>query len=224
MTNKNYSLLLQPLKRILRIVFLSALCWESTLLLNAKKASDADKLDGHDWSEVEAIAKKISVGDYKFSARTSNHEGWLLCNGGTVSRTTHAELFSVIGVQFGEGNKTTTFNLPNAKGRVAAAINNNRPMGRSEGSETHKLTVNEMPLHGHKAYYSRESGGGKDSDGYIAIDRSGPAEIHNARTGEPQKVTSSRSTNAIGGTGGNAAHNNMQPTLFVGNLFIYSGK
>ena len=213
MINKNYSLLFQPFKRMLRIVFLSVLCWESTLLLNAKKASDADKLDGHDWSEVEAIdnkvtelEKRISVGDYKFSARTSNHEGWLLCNGGTVSRTTHAELFSVIGVQFGEGNKTTTFNLPNAKGRVAAAINNNRPMGRSVGSEMHTLTISEMPSHRHSI---RRDSFGSD-DGHALTATSNRDESHKA--------------NESGATGGGAAHNNMQPTLFVGNLFIYSGK
>ena len=43
--------------------------------------------------------------------------GYLLCNGGAVSRTTYAELFSAIGGTYGVGNGSTTFNLPNLSGR-----------------------------------------------------------------------------------------------------------
>jgi microcystin-dependent protein len=43
-------------------------------------------------------------------------DGWLLCDGGVVSRTTYADLFAVIGTAFGEGNGTTTFNLPDLRG------------------------------------------------------------------------------------------------------------
>lgn len=39
--------------------------------------------------------------------------GYLLCDGSEVSRTTYSNLFSVIGVYFGEGDNVTTFNLPN---------------------------------------------------------------------------------------------------------------
>lgn len=43
--------------------------------------------------------------------------GWLLADGSAVSRTTYANLFAVIGTTFGAGNGSTTFNLPNLKGR-----------------------------------------------------------------------------------------------------------
>jgi microcystin-dependent protein len=43
--------------------------------------------------------------------------GWLLCNGAEVARTTYADLFAVIGNNYGSGNGSTTFNLPNFKGR-----------------------------------------------------------------------------------------------------------
>lgn len=39
--------------------------------------------------------------------------GWLLCDGSAVSRSTYADLFAIIGDNFGAGNGTTTFNLPN---------------------------------------------------------------------------------------------------------------
>ena len=44
--------------------------------------------------------------------------GWLLCDGRAVSRTEYAELFKVIGTKHGSGNGSTTFNLPNPKGRT----------------------------------------------------------------------------------------------------------
>ena len=44
--------------------------------------------------------------------------GYLLCDGTAVSRTTYAGLYAVIGTTYGIGDGTTTFNLPNMKGRV----------------------------------------------------------------------------------------------------------
>lgn len=44
--------------------------------------------------------------------------GWLLCNGGEISRTTYATLFSVIGTTFGAGNNSTTFNVPDYRDRM----------------------------------------------------------------------------------------------------------
>ena len=46
--------------------------------------------------------------------------GYLWQDGSAVSRTTYAALFAAIGTTFGVGNGTTTFNLPDARGRVAA--------------------------------------------------------------------------------------------------------
>lgn len=46
--------------------------------------------------------------------------GWLLCDGSAVSRDTYLRLFTAIGVTFGPGDTTTTFNLPDMRGRVAA--------------------------------------------------------------------------------------------------------
>lgn len=46
--------------------------------------------------------------------------GWLLCYGQAVSRTAYAALFAVIGTTFGAGDGSTTFNLPDARGRVLA--------------------------------------------------------------------------------------------------------
>lgn len=57
------------------------------------------------------------VGDYCWSARASK-AGWLKCEAQAVSRATYAALFAEIGTRYGPGNGTTTFNLPDGKGRA----------------------------------------------------------------------------------------------------------
>lgn len=51
--------------------------------------------------------------------------GWLSCDGSLVSRTTYAELFTAIGINFGAGDGSTTFKLPDMRGRV--------PLGAGQG-------------------------------------------------------------------------------------------
>lgn len=50
--------------------------------------------------------------------------GWLLCDGSAVSRSTYAALFSAIGTAWGAGDGSTTFNLPDMRGRVPAGLDN----------------------------------------------------------------------------------------------------
>lgn len=45
-------------------------------------------------------------------------DGWLLCNGATVSRTAYSALFNIIGTTYGSGDGSTTFNVPNLLGRT----------------------------------------------------------------------------------------------------------
>lgn len=79
---------------------------------------------------------------------------WLLCDGRAVSRSTYAALFGVIGTTFGAGDGSTTFQLPNPRGRAvigagAGAGLTNRAHGGTGGSESHLLTAAEAPLKGH---------------------------------------------------------------------------
>src|SRR5690606_13639822 len=46
--------------------------------------------------------------------------GWLLCDGSAVSRTTYSDLFSAISTTYGAGDESTTFNVPDLRGRVVA--------------------------------------------------------------------------------------------------------
>lgn len=55
----------------------------------------------------------IPCGIVQAFAGTTTPEGWLLCDGSAISRTDYAELYSVIGDTYGDGDGSTTFNLPN---------------------------------------------------------------------------------------------------------------
>lgn len=88
--------------------------------------------------------------------------GWLLCDGATVSRTTYAELFELVGTRFGVGDGSTTFKLPDLRGRAVIGMDDMGTgaasvmlsaqadsIGGVGGTETVAVTVNELPSHGH---------------------------------------------------------------------------
>ena len=61
---------------------------------------------------------------------TTIPDGWLLCNGANVSRTTYAALFSAIGTRFGAGDGSTTFTLPNLDGRFLQGTTDTSQVGK----------------------------------------------------------------------------------------------
>lgn len=63
-------------------------------------------------------------GDIKATASTTTPAGWLLCAGQAISRTTYAELFAAVGTTYGAGDGSTTFNVPDLRGRTIAGLDN----------------------------------------------------------------------------------------------------
>ena len=115
-----------------------------------------------------ASVPAVPVGSMQAFAGSSAPTGWLLCNGTTASRTTYSNLYSVIGTTYGVGDGSTTFGLPDMRGRVpmgagtgnqlnasgSGAITGGtgmtaRTAGAFGGEETHLLTSAEMPAHTH---------------------------------------------------------------------------
>jgi len=62
--------------------------------------------------------------------------GWLLCDGTAVSRTTYSALFAVLGTAYGAGDGSTTFNLPDRRGKFGVGVNGTYTRGSSGGSTT----------------------------------------------------------------------------------------
>lgn len=76
-------------------------------------------------------------------------QGWLLCDGSAVSRSQYSDLFGVVDTTYGQGDGSTTFNVPDLRGRVMIGASNSHPVASHGGEETHSLTENELPQHSH---------------------------------------------------------------------------
>jgi microcystin-dependent protein len=142
-------------------------------------------------------------------------DGWLFAAGQAVSRAAYAALFSVLGTTYGAGDGSTTFNVPDLRGRVAAGRDNmngtaaNRltaggagiagtTLGAAGGTETHVLTVAQVPAHTHATTIPAA---------YATVS----TDIHENAT----SAFTSTSATQTGSTGGGAAHPNAQPTLVL---------
>ena len=99
-------------------------------------------------------------------AGSTSPAGWQLCYGQAISRTTYAGLFATISTTYGSGDGSTTFNVPDLRGRAVAGLDNmggtaasrltaggsgitGTTLGASGGTETHTLTSAQMPSHTH---------------------------------------------------------------------------
>ena len=78
---------------------------------------------------------------------------WIICDGGAISRTTYAALFTLIGTSYGAGDGSTTFNLPDLGGKVQRGYKSGDPsygaIGQTGGAENVTLTANQLPAHTH---------------------------------------------------------------------------
>lgn len=77
-------------------------------------------------------------------------KGWVIANGQTMSIAQNQALFSILGTTYG-GNGTTTFALPDFRGRTAIGSGNGYDIGQIFGSEETFLTAANLPMHDHTA-------------------------------------------------------------------------
>ena len=145
----------------------------------------------------------IPIGSIIPFSGSSIPTGYMLCDGTAISRTIFSKLFSIIGTMYGTGDGSTTFNLPNLKGKVAVGLDSFQTefntLGETGGEKTHTLINAEMPIHAHDQYVSANSGTQATRKDYTA---DGGGNIYS------QGCTT-------GNAGGGQAHNNLQPYLTV---------
>lgn len=112
---------------------------------------------GSDATPNWQAAGAASSGDIKMSALAVAPSGWLPCDGAAISRSTYAALFTAIGTAYGAGDGSTTFNVPDLRGRFPVGLGTHadvNALGKNEGVAVgsrrpkHKHSVND-PGHTH---------------------------------------------------------------------------
>lgn len=110
-------------------------------------------------AEAQAAAGPVA-GDVKAQAHTTVDAGWYLCDGSAKSRATDAPLFARIGVAFGAGNGSTTFNIPDYRGVTLRGLDDGRGLdpGRAMGS----YQADAFQTHTHQALWATSPGSAND--------------------------------------------------------------
>lgn len=91
----------------------------------------------------------LSPGDLKPYAGNAAPAGWLECDGSAVSRTAYADLFGIVGVIWGPGDGSTSFNLPDLRGRALLGHDGTHAVGSTGGAAAVVLSVAQLPAHSH---------------------------------------------------------------------------
>jgi microcystin-dependent protein len=169
--------------------------------------------------------------------------GWLYCNGQAVDRTEYANLFAVISTTYGSGNGTTTFNVPDLRGRIPFgtsattsnplngaifASGNSLTVASTGGSENTVLTSANAPIrdHSHTASGSMIVYGNRDrsdSNGECSPpgnfgDYGAPGSIGGSGTSYPLSKSNVSTSEPVYPTAPLTSvlpHNNMPPCIFL---------
>ena len=103
----------------------------------------------------------VPVGTIMLYAGNSIPTGWILCDGSAISRSTYSTLFTALGTSWGQGDNSTTFNLPDMRGRFARGVDagaDNDPdasgrtalhTGGNTGDNVGSYQSDEIKSHGH---------------------------------------------------------------------------
>lgn len=115
-------------------------------------------VDGRDAFIIATIGPEVAAtptGVVLPTAAPAAPAGWLLCDGALVSRTVYARLFSVIGSTYGAGDGSTTFALPDMRGRVAVG----RDSGQTEFDALGEAGGAKSNTHNHWTLVSNDGAG-----------------------------------------------------------------
>ena len=139
---------------------------------------------------------------------------WALCDGQTIPISQNPALFSILGTTYG-GNGTTTFGLPDLRGRAPlhqgqAPGGSSFVLGETGGSTSVTLLTTQLPSHNHPIL-ADDTGGGLLAP--TANTWGQPASRTPAALYSDATPNSAMSSAALGATGSGGAHNNLSPYL-----------
>lgn len=153
--------------------------------------------------------------------RDADFDGWLLCDGRELNKSDYPALAAALGTSFGTPTDSSKFRLPDPRGKVVGVCSDAHALGADVGAEEKEITKDNLP-----DYNLTCSESGAHKHNYTI-----PGSPSSAQTGgsgywfrnHVSKLTdeSGAHTHTISLGGGGQAFNVMQPTLFIGNLFIH---
>lgn len=166
-----------------------------------------------------------TIAEIRMFAGNFAPRNWAFCNGQIMSIAQNTALFSLLGTTYG-GNGTTTFALPDLRGRVPVGTGQGPglpdvQLGEVSGSPSITLTVNEMPLHTHAIHVNNNTTGmvTTAANGFLN------SKTESGESTSASALSSDATLNpaALGQIGGSQPHNNMQPYLGMNYIICMFG-
>jgi len=148
------------------------------------------------------------TGVIKAYGGSSAPSGYLLCDGAAVSRTTFADLFGIIGTTYGAGDGSTTFNVPDMRGRVSVGLGTHADVNARGDSDGMATVANRRPHHRHTTHSHTVSA---DADGGSPNQYGAGGFSVNMQT---------LTTTSVDGGSGNANDSLNAPAYLVNNYII----
>jgi microcystin-dependent protein len=159
----------------------------------------------------EPFIAEVKIISWNFAPK-----GWAFCNGQFLAIAQNQALFSILGTTYG-GNGTTTFALPDLRGRTPVHVGNGIVLGQKSGEEAHTLTNNEMTAHNH--FLTASSAAANAAVGLTGVPGTAAFALFDTNPSNLVPTVAGTVTN----TGGSQPHNNVQPYLVLNFVIALSG-
>lgn len=171
------------------------------------------------------------IGEIRINSFNFAPQGWASCNGQTLGIQQNAALYSLIGYAFG-GDKVKNFNLPDLRGRTPVGFYTNSQtigqlthynMGDAGGAESVTLTATQIPAHTHTWACSNSTNTAVSPVSNSYAQSPATASIYTVLPSTGSQGLTAFNPKIMGSTGGDQAHNNMQPFLVLNFVIALSG-